>query len=534
DNKILMVNPAFTHITGYRFEEVVGKEPKIFYSGLHDQAFYQALWDSINTTGCWRGEIRNRRKSGESYIEELVINTIHDREGRPHRRVALFSDITQRKQSEEQVWLQANFDTLTGLPNRRLMRERLAQEIKKASRMQQRFGLMFIDLDRFKEVNDTYGHEMGDVLLQEASKRLGACVRESDTVARLGGDEFTIILSELDNFDSPERVAVELLRRLAEPFVLNDECVYVSASIGITLYPDDSRELSQLLRNADQAMYAAKSQGRNCYRFFTLAMQQAVNQRARRVSDLRRALELEQFRLVYQPIVDLFSGQVYKAEALVRWQHPEHGLVPPDDFVPLAEESGLIVEMGHWVFRTASRQAARWRQTLRPDFQISINKSPHQFLDARHSSEDWISWLHRLDLPGQAVAVEITEKLLQGEESRVREQLLTFRDAGIQVLIDDFGVGYSSLANLKKFDIDYLKVDRSFVRNLCPGSSDLVLIEAIIVMAHKLGLKVIAEGVETAPQRELLTAIGCDFAQGNFIAKPMPVDEFERRYFAMD
>lgn len=530
DSKILMVNAAFTQVTGYTFDEVVGKEPKMFASGLHDKAFYQAMWDSINTTGSWRGEIKNRRKTGEIYVEEIVINTIFDHAGQPHRRVALFADITQRKQSEEQIWQQANFDPLTGLSNRRFMQERLAQEIKKAHRMRQRFAVLFLDLDHFKEVNDGFGHEMGDVLLQEAGRRLATCVRESDAVARLGGDEFTIILSELDGYDNAERVATHLLKRFSEPFVLNGEPVYLSVSIGITLYPDDSHDLSQLLRNADQAMYAAKNQGRNRYAFFTASMQEALNARAMMVNDLRSALVNRQLSLVYQPIINLGNGEVNKAEALLRWQHPVRGMVGPAEFVPLAEEAGLIHDIGNWVFQTASEQVACWRQSLHSDFQISINKSPQQFMDARHRSQDWVDWLQQLGLPGNAIVVEITESLLLEANSKTSGHLLTFRDAGIQVAIDDFGTGYSSLAYLKKFDIDYLKIDRSFVCNLSPGSNDFVLCEAIIVMAHKLGLKVIAEGVETEAQRDLLASVGCDFAQGYLFAWPMSVDEFERSF----
>jgi len=530
DNKILKVNAAFTQVTGYSFDDVKGRDPKFLASGEHDQAFYGVMWKSINTTGSWKGEIKNRRKSGEKYVEEIVINTIFDHEGRPLRRVALFSDITQRKQTEEQIWQHANFDPLTGLPNRRLMQERLAQEIKKAHRMRQQFGLMFIDLDRFKEVNDTLGHEIGDVLLKDAAQRLEVCVRESDTVARLGGDEFTIILSDLDGFNSAERVAQHLMQQLSEPFVLNGQPVYISASIGITIYPGDSLELSQLLRNADQAMYAAKNLGRNRYSFFTVSMQEASNARAALMCDLRGALAEGQFTLFYQPIVDLASGEVSKAEALLRWQHPERGMVSPAEFIPLTEEAGLITEIGDWVFKEASRQVFQWRKTLQSDFQISINKSPRQFLDSRHDARNWMAWLEQLGLSGQALVVEITEGLLLEASPKTSDHLLVFRDAGIQVAIDDFGTGYSSLAYLKKFHIDYLKIDQSFVRNLNEASSDFVLCEAIIVMAHKLGLKVIAEGVETELQRNLLQSIGCDYAQGYLFAQPMAADDFERRF----
>lgn len=530
DNKILNVNAAFTHMTGYTAEDVLGKDPKMLSAGEHDPAFYQAMWQSINATGTWHGELKNRRKSGEVYIEETFINTIYDDDKQPQRRVALFSDITQRKQTEEQIWRHANFDPLTGLLNRRMVRERIEQEIKISHRMQQRFCLMIIDLDHFKEVNDTLGHEMGDELLQQAAQRLLSCVRESDVVARLGGDEFTILLNEIDSVNSPERAAKELVNQLSQPFTLGDEQVYVSASIGITLYPEDGQELSQLLRNADQAMYAAKSQGRNRYSFFTQSMQIALSARAAMINDLRSALAKQEFKLVYQPIVELANGKIYKAEALLRWLHPQRGLVSPAEFVPLAEESGLINEIGDWVFHAAAAQVGLWRKTLHADFQISINKSPLQFLDARHNPVDWIDFLQSVNLPGQAIVVEITEGLLLEASQKTAEHLLVFRDAGVQVAIDDFGTGYSALSYLKKFDIDYLKIDQSFVRNLSAESSDFVLCEAIIVMAHKLGLKVIAEGVETELQRDLLASVACDYGQGYLFARPMPAEEFEAQW----
>jgi diguanylate cyclase (GGDEF)-like protein/PAS domain S-box-containing protein len=530
DNIILNVNAAFMRMTGYSREEVIGKDPKILGSGEQSPAFYQAMWQSINATGSWHGEIRNKRKSGEIYIEEIVINTIFDNFGRPQRRVALFSDITHRKQTEEQIWQQANFDPLTGLPNRSLLRERMGVEIKKAQRTKRRFAVLFIDLDRFKEVNDTLGHEIGDELLQQAAQRLLACVRSTDTVARLGGDEFTVILEDLDTVESPERVVKQLVEQLSLPFTLQHEQVYVSASIGVTLYPDDAQTLTQLLKNADQAMYAAKNSGRNCYSFFTPSMQANLIARAAMMHDLRSALGKQEFKLVYQPIVELTSGKVYKAEALIRWQHPERGLVSPAVFVPLAEDSGLINDIGDWVFHTAAQQVAMWRQSLHPEFQISINKSPIQFLDVNHQPADWILHLHNTGLPGQAIVVEITEGLLLEASEKTAEHLLVFRDAGVQVAIDDFGTGYSALSYLNKFDIDYLKIDQSFVRNLNAESSDFVLCEAIIVMAHKLGLKVIAEGVETDMQRDLLASINCDFGQGYLFARPMSAEDFTERY----
>ena len=530
DNKIITVNPAFSSITGYDAEEVAGQDPRILASGLHNKDFYRAMWHDLNTSGRWRGEIKNRRKSGELYVEELTINTIYDSQGQPQQRVALFSDITARKQSEEQIWLQANFDPLTALPNRRMFRDRLAQEIKKAHRMEQRFALLFIDLDRFKEVNDTLGHDVGDVLLKDAAERLLACVRESDTVARLGGDEFTIILREMDSLESPERVVKALLQKMSEPFHLGDELAYVSASIGITLYPDDARELGQLLKNADQAMYAAKSQGRNCYCFFTASMQETLRLRAGMLNSLRTALADHQFVICYQPIVHLATGSVNKAEALLRWRHPQRGLVNPAEFIALAEESGLIDGIGDWVFKAAARRLQEWRLSIAPEFQLSINMSPVQFRNPHYDARDWQAYLADLGLPGSSIVLEITEGVLLEASKVVTEQLRIFRDAGIQLAIDDFGTGYSALSYLKKFHIDFLKIDRAFVSHLSRGTEDFVLCEAIIVMAHKLGLQVIAEGVETEQQRALLAEIGCDYAQGYLYAQPLPTEEFQQRY----
>lgn len=529
-NKVLNVNAAFTAITGFSRDDVLNKDLSILTGEAHDAEFYQAMRQSIEATGNWRGVIKNRRDTGEHYIVEIVINTIFDNEGRPSRRVAFFSDITQRKRSEEEIWQQANFDQLTGLPNRHLAGRQLGEDIKQAQRAGQRLGLLMLDLDRFSVVNDTLGHEIGDELLQQVSRRLTSSVRESDMVARLGGDEFLVILNGLDSAESPEQVAKKLVEQLSQPFVLQNEQMYVSVSIGVTLYPDDGQELSQLLRNADQAMYAAKAKGRNCYSFFTPSMQAELNARAAMVNDLRGALARQEFTLVYQPIVELATQRVRKAEALLRWRHPLRGLVSPGDFVPVAEQSGLINEIGDWVFHTAVTRVSHWRKTLHPDFQISINKSPKQFLDVRHDPADWIRYLRTHDSLGQSVVVEITESLLLETNVKTAEHLLVFRDAGIQVAIDDFGTGYSSLSYLKKFDIDYLKIDQSFVRNLSPESSDFVLCEAIIVMAHKLGLKVIAEGVETQAQCDLLTSIGCDYAQGYLFSKPLTAENFEVQF----
>ncbi|PKD41172.1 diguanylate cyclase [Methylomonas sp. Kb3] len=526
DDRILTVNAAFTTITGYQSDEVVGKHIGILNSSIHSEA----MWQAIQSKGSWQGEIWDKRKNGELYAKWLTVNTIFDAQQTMQRRVALFSDITEKKKTEGVIWQQANFDPLTQLPNRRMFYDRLSQEIKKAHREHKRLALLFIDLDLFKEVNDTLGHDMGDELLQIAAQRILTSVRETDTVARLGGDEFTVILSDVGDPDNAERIAGKLLHKMTECFQLGNEIAYISTSIGIAFFPDDADNLKSLLKHADQAMYAAKRQGRNQYCFFIPTMQESAQARLRLSNDLRQALAGQQFYLCYQPIVELATNTVRKAEALIRWQHPTRGLINPADFIPIAEETGLISSIGNWIFQEAAEQTSRWRQSIHEKFQISINKSPVQFRNERESHRDWLDRLEALSLSGQSVVIEITEGLLLDANSSVAEQLLSFRDAGIQVSLDDFGTGYSSLSYLKKFDIDYLKIDQSFVRNLAVGSDDMALCEAIIVMAHKLGIKVIAEGIETSSQRDLLTAAGCDFGQGYLFAKPLRAQEFEQLF----
>jgi diguanylate cyclase (GGDEF)-like protein len=407
--------------------------------------------------------------------------------------------------------------------------ERLAQEMKKSQRVGLPLALLFLDLDHFKDVNDTLGHGKGDLLLKEMAQRLLACVRSTDTVARLGGDEFTIILPELNEpDDSIERVTQDILCQLTKPFELVGEVAYVSVSIGITLYPEDADNIDVLIKNADQAMYAAKNHGRNRRHYFTASMQEAALARMRLISDLHNALAERQFRLTYQPIVELTTGAIRKAEALIRWQHPTRGLISPAEFIPVAEATGMIIDIGDWVFREAAQQTAQWRTEHHDDFQISINKSPVQFQKEGDGHFAWFEHLRELGLSGQSIVVEITEGLLMDAGALITGQLLAFRDAGIQVSLDDFGTGYSSLSYLKKFDIDYLKIDQSFTRNLSPDANDLALCEAIIVMAHKLGIKVIAEGIETQEQCDLLIAAGCDYGQGYLFSRPVPADEFEK------
>ena len=531
----IYVNPAFVGLFGYHLEDVEGKNITLQADNmLEPELSHAEIYEIAAENGSYRGDVTQQTKSGKAIPIELLVSPVRDDSGKITSYVTVSTDITEKKRAAEAIWRQANFDALTGLPNRHMFNERLQQEVKRSQRNGKPFALIFLDMDNFKEVNDSLGHDMGDQLLVETAERLIACVRNSDAVghahnvARLGGDEFTIILTELSDINNVEQIAQRILARLVEPYQLRDELVYVSASIGITVFPEDASDTEALIKNADQSMYHAKNKGRNQYSYFTRAMQIEAQKRRVMINDLRVALDAEQFRVVYQPIVNLATQQVHKAEALVRWQHPEHGLISPAEFIPLAEETGLIVELGDWVFYQAANQVATWRKMLHEDFQISINKSPVQFLSNTDVHGAWFNYLQGLDLPGESMVVEITEGLMLDKSEMVSERLIAFREAGVQIAVDDFGTGYSALSYLKKFDIDYLKIDQSFVQNLSILSEDLVLCEAIIVMAHKLGLKVIAEGVETIEQRDLLTAIGCDYGQGYLFSRPVAAEEFEK------
>ena len=489
----------------------------------------QALRDHFNHRSLtYASEYRVRHPDGSwKWILSRGIVISRSADGKPLRMIGTHTDITNRKNAEVQIWQQANFDPLTGLPNRRMLRDRLAQEIKKTFRDGKQLAILFVDLDHFKEVNDTLGHDAGDLLLVEAARRIVGCVRESDTVARMGGDEFTLVLSDLQNEERLDRILHDVLQAMANHFQIGDEQVYISASIGITIYPADGLEAETLFKNADQALYVAKGAGRNRFSFFTPSLQEAAQARVRLANDLRAGVTAGQFHLVYQPIVSLTDGQVSKAEALLRWQHPTRGAVGPAEFIPIAEATGLIIEMGEWVFRQAAAQSLQWRTKHHAQFQVSINKSPVQFHNDAGRQKRWGAHLASIGLPGDGIVVEITEGLLLDTSATVTEQLLQLHEAGIQVSLDDFGTGYSSLTYLQRFDIDTIKIDQSFVRHLAPDATELALCKAIILMAHELGMQVVAEGVETAQQLALLTAAGCDFGQGYLFAMPMVAPDFD-------
>jgi len=430
----------------------------------------------------------------------------------------------QSAESHQQIWHQANFDYLTKLPNRHLLQNRLEQALERADRSNLPIGLLFIDLDNFKKVNDQSGHSIGDKLLMEAAGRISRCVRSDDTTARFGGDEFIVVMSDLKDIFSLENTCQKILYELEKPFSIDGDVYYISASIGVTLYPDDSRNPEELLSYADQAMYEAKKLGRNRFQFFKASIQTASLNRVSITNDLREALIEKQFVLYYQPIVCLKKSGVLKAEALIRWNHPTKGIISPIDFIPLAEESGLINELGKWVFHQAINDLLIIRENSGSDFQLSLNVSPYQF----NNPADlliWVDTIKALDIPGRCISLEITEGLLLDPSNDVISTISALRDVGIEFSIDDFGTGYSALAYLKKFDIDYVKIDKSFIQNLETDNYDSVLCEAIIHMARKLGIKVVAEGIETIIQKDLLKKFECDYGQGYLFARPQPLNQ---------
>ncbi|OYY49441.1 MAG: hypothetical protein B7Y48_06210, partial [Methylophilales bacterium 28-44-11] len=395
-----------------------------------------------------------------------------------------------------------------------------------ARRSQSNVSLLFIDLDHFKEVNDTLGHHQGDLLLSQAAQRIQLCIRESDVLGRMGGDEFLVILTGASELAHLGRVAQNIIDAMTTPFSLDNNISYISASIGVASYPSDVDNLESLISAADQAMYVAKERGRNGFSFFTPSMQQEVQERLALANDLREAIHKKQLEIYLQPIVEISTEQIVKAEALIRWNHPRHGMVPPDKFIPIAEETGLIHEIGDLVFHKAAEVMSRWLEIDPHGYcQISVNMSARQFLPSDIGNA-WISHLSIINLPANRLVIEITESLLLGEEINIMEKLNRFREAGIEVALDDFGTGYSAMSYLKKFNIDYLKIDRSFVRDLETDQNDRAIAEAIVVMAHKLGLKTIAEGVETEQQKNILAEVGCDYVQGYYFAKPLPVENF--------
>ncbi len=523
---IVAVNQAFTRVTGYTEEESIGRRPSMLQSGRHDPDFYAAIWQALAEAGHWQGEIWNRRKNGELYPELLSISAVRDQRGEVCNYVGIFTDISQLKESEAKLSHLAHYDPLTGLPNRLLLSSRLQHAIEQALRQEYRLAVLFLDLDRFKNVNDSLGHQVGDELLRAVTERLGQRLRAEDTLARLGGDEFVVLLERLHEPRDAALVARTMLDALAEPFVLaRGHEVYIGASIGISLYPDDGLEVAQLIQHADVAMYQAKDQGRNAYGFYTQTLTENANQRLELETKLRRALERNEFVLHYQPQVNLSDGRLIGAEVLVRWRHNDDGLIPPNQFIPLAEETGLIIPLGEWVLREACTQWARWRAQGCSPISLAVNISPRQF-----RQQDLVQMVERIlaetGMPASALELELTEGALMHQGVGAETTLRELKRLGISLAIDDFGTGYSSLAYLKRFPIDRLKIDQSFVRDISVDSNDRELVSTIIAMGRNLNLQVLAEGVETEEQLAFLTDKGCDAYQGYLYGRPLPVEAF--------
>ncbi|MCU7916831.1 MAG: PAS domain S-box protein [Candidatus Thiodiazotropha sp. (ex Epidulcina cf. delphinae)] len=525
DANILAVNRAFTQITGYNESEVIGRKPSILKSGRHQVSFYKEMWSAVRTEGQWQGEIWNRRKNGEVYPEWLSINSVLDDEGHVINYVGVFSDISQIKRSEEQLHYLAHFDPLTDLPNRLQLSNRLAASVARAQRLNHRLALLFIDIDHFKTINDSLGHPTGDLVLQAFSRRLRKRMRKEDFLARLGGDEFVILLEDCRRLDDAAYVAQDVIDTMRKPFQLEDiQDIYLGSSIGISLYPEDGADAMELIRNADTAMYRAKSEGRNTYRFYTEAMTQAANERLILESRLRRAIELDELSVYYQPLLNVMTQEIVGFEALVRWLDPDEGLILPDRFIPVAEETGSISAIGEWVLETACREVMDWRGKGGEPGILSVNLSGRQFHNQRlamHVSDI----LDRSGMQASWLELEITESVLMELSEKTVRNLQELEKLGVRLSIDDFGTGYSSLAYLKRFKIDKLKIDQAFVRGVPGDASDVEITSTIIAMAKNLRIQVLAEGVENQQQLAFLQGQACDQYQGYYYSKPLPAGE---------
>ncbi|HEY8119407.1 MAG TPA: EAL domain-containing protein [Methylophilaceae bacterium] len=523
--KVLEVNQAYIEITGYSRDEIIGKLPGVMTTGLHNKQYYADIRHTLDTEGQWLGEILNRRKNGDSYPEWLSISTVKDAKGIVQNYVAVFTDITLRKQSEERLQFLANHDALTLLPNRALLQERVEQALLRAKRGHSRIAVLFIDLDRFKVINDTLGHQAGDMLLQEAARRLKECLRISDTVARQGGDEFVVLVEDFADIQYLNAVARKIMHVLAQPFILLNQELYVTASIGVSVYPEDGIDLFSLLKNADVAMYRAKEHGRNTFHFYAAGSNVHSVERLALENSMRRALDRKEFVMYYQAKVDLRTQQIVGAEALLRWNHPDLGLIQPAEFIPLAEETGLIISIGAWVLQESCREAYGWQGIAGRPVRVGVNLSARQFRD-EGLHETIASALAESGLTADCLELEITESMIMHNAERATAMLEHFRELGAHVLIDDFGTGYSSLGYLKHFTIDALKIDQSFVRDIPQDSDDVAITQAIIAMARSLDIKVVAEGVENMLQLQFLRQQGCDQMQGYLYSKPLPAEEF--------
>ncbi len=526
ESVILRINKAFTLSTGYTEQDVVGQKISLLKSGRHDADFYAQMWDSINHTGSWQGEIWDRRKNGEIYPKWLSVTAVKGSDGVVTHYVGTHTDISDRKITEEQIKRLAFYDPLTQLPNRRLLEERLKHGINVERRDGKQLALLMLDLDRFKAVNDSQGHLAGDKLLQQVAVRIKARLRDVDMVARLGGDEFVVLLEDITQPEDAARVAEEIIVDLSKPFSLaQHDNVLIGVSIGISLYPQHGDSPELLMDHADAALYQAKDAGRGCFAYFSEDLTIAARERIALETRLRQALKQQELRVFYQPQVDIASGRIVGAEALVRWQHPIEGLIPPLRFIPIAEETGLIMDIGEWVLRETCRQGRLWLDEGLPPLTLAVNVSPQQFRRSDICALV-ITTVSETGFPATQLELEITESGLMGDQGKASAILNNLRAQGVRLAIDDFGTGYSSLAYLKHFPLDVLKIDKSFIDDIPFHQDDMEIAATIVAMGHILGFKVLAEGVETSEQLAFLQEKGCDMYQGYIKSKPVPADEF--------
>ncbi|MGB0895117.1 MAG: EAL domain-containing protein [Parashewanella sp.] len=524
-SNILATNNAFSQITGYSQQEVIGKTPAILKSGLHDIHFYQQMFQTLKDKGYWQGEICNRRKNGELYYEWLSVTALSDQNGQLEAFVSLFSDISKRKKAEQKIYQQANFDNLTNLANRYLFSSRLEHCISVAKRDASQVAVFFIDLDGFKYINDNFGHSQGDILLKAVAKRLSKILRKSDTISRLGGDEFAVVLPNKNDIYAIEKVANKVINEIAKPYKLDNKQCYVTASVGVSIYPEDSTDQEQLVKSADIAMYRAKAKGRNNFQFFTPEMDDAVRQRCQLESELREAIKNKQLSICFQPIHHNMTGKLTYAEALVRWSHPEKGTISPAVFIPIAEEVGLINQIGDLVLEQACEAAANWKGIITDAPGIAINVSSIQF-EQDDFVDNTIKTLNKYGLSPTKLIVEITESLLIKDNIRIYNQLNRLNKLGVKISLDDFGTGYSSLSYLKRFPVNTLKVDRSFIQDVDKQNSDTRLLGAFYSIAQSLQLDIVAEGVETEFQLNKIKHFAEGFIQGYIFSKPLTNGEF--------
>jgi diguanylate cyclase (GGDEF)-like protein/PAS domain S-box-containing protein len=528
---ILNVNPSFSVITGYPADEVIGRNPSILHSGRQDGNFYSEMWKSLVHSGFWEGELWNRRKNGEIYPEHLTITAVKTPEGVTTNYVGTFGDISATKAAADRIEALAFYDSLTGLPNRQLLQDRLNHSIETSNRSGKEGAVLYLDLDNFKTVNDTLGHDVGDMLIKQVAVRLRTCVRKGDTIARMGGDEFVVILEELSNgyieaAAQTELIGKKILSALNQPYHLGIHELHNTASIGAALFQDGELKIDELLKQADIAMYQAKRSGRNSMRFFDPQMQISINARALMEEELHKAVESKQLQLYYQIQIDS-SSRPSGAEALIRWIHPVRGLIPPNQFIPLAEDTGLIVPIGQWVLEQACAQLKAWQTDAKArNLCLAVNISPKQFLHPDFIGQV-LAAIHQYGVDPGLLKLELTESMLLEDIEITIAKMDTLKGEGIRFSLDDFGTGYSSLQYLKRLPLDQLKIDQSFVRNIVTDDSDQAIVRTIIAMAESLGLSVIAEGVETELQRSTLLDKGCGNFQGYLFSKPLPIAEFE-------